>query len=140
MAPTISDSAYAILKALYARRGHDLSMSPGRAVGTSEIREAIGKDPHPVLGRDVIGRGWAERWEGTSDLHSPVTATDGIAGVVLTELGLAAFELGRLERKDDLPDPVGPVVRRSGMARYVEWWKARMGDSDPHSGRAEAES
>lgn len=99
MAPTISDSAYAILRVLAARGD--------RVVATSEIREAIGKDPHPMLGRDVIGRGWAQVWEGMTDLHSPIMAKDGIAGVVLTELGRAAFELGRLERGDEPPEPVG---------------------------------
>jgi hypothetical protein len=116
MPPTISDTAYAILRALYARGGHDTTASAKRVVATWEIREAIGKDPHPVLGRDIIGRDWAWKWEGTTDLHSPIMATDMIAGVVLTDLGRAAFELGRLERGDELPDPVGPYVRRTGKA------------------------
>ena len=116
MAPTISDSAYEILRALYVRGGHDTTASAKRVVGTSEIREAIGKDPHPVLGRDIIGRAWAWKWEGMTDLHSPIMATDMIAGVVLTDLGRAAFELGRLERGDELPDPVRPYVKRTGKA------------------------
>jgi hypothetical protein len=129
MAPTISDSAYAILRALYAR--------DGRVVATSEIRETIGKDPHPMLGRDIIGRGWAQVWEGTSDLLSPVLAKDRIAGAVLTDLGRAAFELGRLERGDTLPEPVGPPVIRTGKARDVRWWDAHVAvsepDAEPHS-------
>lgn len=112
MAPTISDTAYAILRALAAREE--------RVVATSEIREAIGKDPHPVLGRDVIGRGWARVLDGTTDLHSPLMAKDGIAGAVLTELGRAAFELGRLERGHDPPTPVGVPVMRTGRARDVD--------------------
>lgn len=120
MPPTISDTAYAILRALYARTGPVSDTGVRMVVGTSEIREAIGKDPHPVLGRDVIGRGWALKWEGISELHSPAFATDRIAGVVFTELGQAAFELGRRERGDDLPAPVGPPVLRRGMARFME--------------------
>ena len=120
MAPTISDTAYAILRALYAREGHDMATSARRVVGPSEIREAIGKDPHPILGRDIIGRAWALKWEGTTDLHSPVMARDGIAGVVLTDLGRAAFELGRLERGDQPPDPVGHYTKRTGKAADTE--------------------
>lgn len=116
MAPTISDTAYAILRALYARGGPVSDTEMRRVVGTSEIREAIGKDPHPVLGRDIIGRGWALKWEGTSELDTLVVATDGIAGVVLTELGHAAFELGRRERGDDLPEQVGHNDKRTGKA------------------------
>lgn len=123
MAPTISNNAYAILRALFARGE--------RVVATSEIREAIGKDPHPMLGRDIIGRGWALVWEGTMDLHSPLMVKDGIAGAVLTDLGRAAFELGRLERRDDPPEPVGPYVIRTGKARDVEWWDAQVGASHP---------
>jgi hypothetical protein len=120
MAPVISDTAYAILRALYARSGPVSDTGTRLVVGTPELREAIGKDPHPVLGRDVIGRGWALKWEGTSELHSLAFATDRIAGVVLTELGQAAFELGRRERGDDLPERVGPPVIRTGMARFME--------------------
>ncbi len=119
MAPIISDTAYAILRALYARGGPVCDTGVRRVVGTPEIREAIGKDPHPVLGRDVIGRGWALKWEGISELHSLALATDRIAGVVLTELGQAAFELGRRERGDDFPEQVAPPVQRTGMAREV---------------------
>ena len=120
MAPTISDTAYAILRALYARTGPVSDSGVRPVVGTPEIREAIGKDPHPVLGRDVIGRGWALKWEGTTELLSPVFAKDRIAGVVLTERGQAAFELGRRERGEELPAPVGPPVRRAGMARFMD--------------------
>ena len=123
MAPTISDTAYAILRVL-AARGE-------RVVATSEIREAIGKDPHPMLGRDVIGRGWAQMWEGTTDLHSPIMATDGIAGAVLTDLGRAAFELGRLERGDAPPERVGVFVMRTGKARDGEWWDTQTSGSHP---------
>lgn len=117
MAPTISDTAYAILRALIAR-------GERAVVGTSEIRQAIGKDPHPVLGRDVIGRGWAVKWFGLSDLHSPVVAKDQIAGAVLTDLGRAAFELGRLERGHAPPEPVRPPELRAGRAADPEWWEA----------------
>lgn len=120
MAPTISDTAYAILRALYARTGPVSDTGDRLLVGTSEIREAIGKDPHPVLGRDVIARGWALKWEGMTELHSPAFAKDRIAGVVLTELGQAAFELGRRERGDDLPEQVGSPIQRVGMARFVD--------------------
>lgn len=116
MAPTISDSAYEILRVLAARRG--------RVVGTSEIREAIGKDPHPILGRDIIGRGWALKWDGLSESGTLIIAKDGIAGVVLTDVGQAAFELGRMERRDDPPEPVGPPETRSGQAADPEWWEA----------------
>jgi hypothetical protein len=107
MPPTISNSAYAILRAL-AARGR-------RVVTTAEIREAIGFDPHPMLGRDIVGRGWANPWD------SP-TMPDR-RGVQITELGQAAFELGRLERGDPVPDPVGPPVIRTGKARDEEWWE-----------------
>lgn len=120
MAPTISDSVYAILRALYARTGPVSDTGDRLVVGTPEIREAIGKDPHPVLGRDVIGRGWALKWEGMTELQSLAFAKDRIAGVVLTELGQAAFELGRRERGDDLPERAGPPVRRTGTARFVD--------------------
>ena len=106
-----------------------MATSARRVVGTSEIREAIGKDPHPILGRDIIGRGWALKWEGTTDLHSPIMARDGIAGVVLTELGRAALELGRLERRHELPDPVGPYIKRTGKAADTEWWDAHVGEA-----------
>lgn len=113
MAPTIADSAYEILRVLAAREDRVV-------VATSEIREEIGKDPHPMLGRDIIGRGWALRWDGTTDLHSPIMAQDGIAGVVLTELGRAAFELGRLERDDDPPEPAEIPTLRTGKAREMD--------------------
>ena len=129
MAPTISDTAYAILRALYARGGHDTETAEMIVVGTSEIREAIGRDPHSVLGRDIIGRGWALKWEGLTDLHSPVMARDRIAGVVLTPLGRAAFELGRLEREDQPPDPVGDHVKRTGKAADKEWSDANVTES-----------
>jgi hypothetical protein len=116
----ISETAYAILRALYARGGPVSDTGVRRVVGTREIREAIGKDPHPVLGRDVIGRGWALKLEGMTELHSPAIATDRIAGVVLTELGQAAFELGRRERGDELPEQVGPPIQRVGMARFMD--------------------
>ena len=101
MAPTISDSAYAILRAL-AARGR-------RVVTTTEIREAVGFDPHPMLGRDVVGRGWAVPWD---SLTLPEKR-----GVQITELGNAAFELGRLERGDAAPERVGAPVIRTGKAR-----------------------
>ena len=101
MAPTISDSAYAILRAL-AARGR-------RVVTTTEIREAVGFDPHPMLGRDVVGRGWAIPWD------SPTLPEQ--RGVQITELGTAAVELGRLERGDAAPKPVGVPVIRTGKAR-----------------------
>jgi hypothetical protein len=41
-------------------------------------------------------------------------------GVQITELGLAAFELGRLERRDELPEPVGAPVIRTGKARDLD--------------------
>ena len=117
MAPTISDTAYAILRVLVAR-------GERAVVGTSEIRAAIGKDPHPVLGRDIIGRGWALKWEGPSELNTIVLAKDRVAGVVLSELGLAAFELGRLERNHELPEPVGAPELKTGKAADPEWWEA----------------
>ena len=101
MAPTISDSAYAILRAL-AARGR-------RVVSTTEIREAVGFDPHPMLGRDIVGRRWADPWE------SPTLPEK--RGVQITELGKAAFELGRLERGDAAPERVGTPVIRTGNAR-----------------------
>ena len=104
MAPTISDSAYEILRALKAR-------SP-RVVTTTEIREAVGFDPHPMLNRDIVGRRWAKPWD------SP-TMPDK-RGVQITELGKAAFELGRLERGDAAPKPVGAPVIRAGKARDTE--------------------
>ena len=130
MAPTISNTAYAILRVL-AARGE-------RAVATSEIRAAIGKDPHPVLGRDVIGRGWAHKLEGLSDLHSPIVVKDGVAGVQITKLGLAAFELGRLERGHDPPEAVGYPEIRTGKAADPEWWEANkhLFDFGPRDGGA----
>ena len=104
MAPTISDSAYAILRAL-AARGR-------RVVTTTEIREAVGFDPHPMLGRDIVGRRWADPWD------SPMMPEK--RGVQITELGKAAFELGRLERGDAAPKRVGAPVIRTGKARDIE--------------------
>lgn len=102
MAPTISDSAYTILRVL-AARGR-------RVVTTGEIREAIGFDPHPMLGRDIVGRRWADPWD---SLTMPEKR-----GVQITELGEAAFELGRLERGDAVPERVGIPVIRTGKARW----------------------
>ncbi len=113
MAPTISNTAYVILRALVAR-GREV-------VTTSEIRDAIGFDPHPMLGRDIVGRRWALPWD---SLTMPEQR-----GVQITELGEAAFELGRLERGDAAPEPVGPLVIRTGMARNVEWFDSLMADS-----------
>lgn len=101
MEPTISNSAYAILQTLVARGR--------RVVTTKEIREAVGFDPHPMLGRDIVGRGWAEPWD---SLMLPEKR-----GVRITALGEAAFELGRLERGDAKPEPVGPLIIRTGKAR-----------------------
>src|SRR5438309_5927622 len=101
MAPTISDSAYAILRVL-AARGR-------RVVTTREIREAVGFDPHPMLGRDIVGRRWADPWD------SPTLPEK--RGVQITEVGKAAFELGRLERGDAAPEPVRAPVIRTGKAR-----------------------
>ncbi len=110
MAPTISNSAYAILRAL-AARGR-------RVVTTTEIREAVGFDPHPMLGRDIVARRWADPWDSLTLQEK--------RGVQITMLGWAAFELGRLERGDAEPDPVGAPVIRTGKARDIEWWDARM--------------
>ena len=110
MAPTISNSAYAILRAL-AARGR-------RVVRTAELREAIGFDPHPMLGRDIVGRRWADLLPSLLELEN--------RGVQINELGEAAFELGRLERGDDVPEKVGPPVIRTGMARNAEWFDAQM--------------
>src|SRR5688572_26352775 len=117
MAPTISDSAYAILRAL-AARGR-------RVVSTREIREAVGFDPHPMLGRDIVGRGWAAPWD------SPFQHDE--RGVQITELGEAAFELGRLERGDTVPVPVGVPVIRTGKARDIAYWDAHMTGSPPNT-------
>lgn len=117
MAPTISETAYAILRVLVARGEQSV-------VGASEIRTAIGKDPHPVLGRDIVGRGWALKFEGTSELNTLIVAKDRTAGVVLTKLGRAAFELGRLERNDEPPEFAGPPELRTGMAADPEWYEA----------------
>lgn len=117
MAPTISNSAYAILRSL-AARGR-------RVVTTTEIREAVGFDPHPMLGRDIVGRGWADPWD---SLTLPEKR-----GVQITELGEAAFELGRLERGDDVPEPVGAPVIRTGKARDIEWWDAHMTGALPNT-------
>ena len=110
MAPTISNSLYSILRAL-AARGR-------RVVTTKEIREAVGFDPHPMLGRDILGRGWALFCD------SPMQPEK--RGVQITELGMAAFELGRLERRDAAPEPVGSPVIRTGMARDAEWFDPQM--------------
>jgi hypothetical protein len=115
MAPTISEKLYKILRVL-AARGE-------RVVTTPEIREAIGFDPHPMLGRDIVGRAWALPWD---DITMPEKR-----GVQITELGLAAFELGRLERGDEPPEPVGYPIIRTGKARDVEWWDAQMSGSNP---------
>lgn len=104
MAPTISETAYTILRVL-AARGR-------RVVTTSEIRAAIGFDPHPMLGRDIVGRAWADPWDSTTMPEK--------RGVQITELGLAAFELGRLERGEELPEPAGAPVIRTGKARDVD--------------------
>ena len=112
MAPTISDSAYAILRAL-AARGR-------RVVTTTEIREAVGFDPHPMLGRDIVGRRWAEPWDSLAAEER---------GVQITELGKAAFELGRLERGDAAPESVGAPVVRTGKARDIKWWDTHMSGS-----------
>jgi len=98
MPPTISDTAYAILRALAARN---------RVVPTGEIREAIGFDPHPMLGRDIVGRGWARPWH---------TGPPQLRGVQISEMGRAAFELGRLERGHELPELVTevPVIAAGG--------------------------
>ena len=110
MTPTISNRAYAILRAL-AARGH-------RVVATTEIREAVGFDPHPMLGRDIVARRWADPWD------SPTLPQK--RGVQITKLGQAAFELGRLERGDAAPEPVGIPVIRTGKARDIKWWDANM--------------
>ena len=110
MAPTISNSAYAILRALVARGR--------RVVTTTELREVIGFDPHPMLGRDIVGRRWADPWD------SPFLPEK--RGVQITELGKAAFELGRLERGDVKPEPVAAPVIRTGKARDIKWWDAQM--------------
>ena len=104
MAPTIADTAYDILRVL-AARGQ-------RVVTTTEIRKAIGFDPHPMLGRDIVGRGWAKPWD---SLTMPERR-----GVQISDIGLAAFELGRLERGDEPPEPVSAPVIRTGKARDVE--------------------
>jgi hypothetical protein len=101
MAPTISDSAYAILRVL-AARGR-------RVVTTTEIRDVVGFDPHPMLGRDIIGRRWALPWDSRMQPEKE--------GVQITELGEAAFELGRLERGEAAPKKVGYPVIRTGKAR-----------------------
>lgn len=74
-----------------------------------------------MLGRDIVGRRWADPWD------SPTMPER--RGVQITEMGKAAFELGRLERGDAAPEPVGPPVIRTGMARNVEWFDAQMNDS-----------
>ncbi len=113
MGMTISSRAYAILRALVARGR--------RVVTTPELREAVGFDPHPMLGRDIVGRGWADPWD------SPTMPEK--RGVQITELGEAAFALGRLERRDAMPEPVGPPIVRTGRARDAAWFDAQMIDS-----------
>ncbi|MEQ1933767.1 MAG: hypothetical protein ABL962_07810 [Fimbriimonadaceae bacterium] len=71
-----------------------------------------------MLGRDIVGRGWAKPWE------SPLLPEQ--RGVQITALGAAAFELGRLERGAEMPDPVGVPEIRTGMARDVKWFDGRM--------------
>lgn len=78
MTYTISNTAYAILKALHRGAQH-----------TADIRTAVGKDPHPILGRDVLKRGWA---------------TQSLNGITLTAVGRAAYELGRRERESVTAD------------------------------------
>lgn len=115
MEPTISNKAYVILRALAARGK--------RVVTTSEIRETVGFDPHPMLGRDIVGRGWAAPWD---SLTMPENR-----GVKIIDLGIAAFELGRMERGDQVPDPVGYPVIRVGLARDKEWWDAHWNAGTP---------
>ena len=62
-----------------------------------------------MLGRDIVGRRWADPW------HSFTLPEK--RGVQITELGRAAFELGRLERGDAAPEPVRALVTRTGKAR-----------------------
>lgn len=106
---TISNSAYAILRTL-AARGR-------RVVTTKEIREAVGFDPHPMLGRDIVGRDWADPFD---------SLTPEKRGVQINALGEAAFELGRLERRDEKPKPVGHPIIRTGKARDEKWFDDRM--------------
>lgn len=113
MEPTISNSAYAILRTLVART----TSRGSRVVTTKEIREAVGFDPHPMLGRDIVGRGWADPFD---------SLTPEKRGVQINALGAAAFELGRLERRHEMPEPVGVPEIRTGMARDVKWFDARM--------------
>lgn len=87
----ISNSAYCILRTLVARGR--------RVVTTKEIREAVGFDPHPMLGG--ISSGAAGPIRG---IAPPCRRN---AGVQITELGEAAFELGRLAAEDKMPVPVG---------------------------------
>ena len=74
---TIAKRAFAILEAVefHART-------------TKEIRSATGSDPHPALTRDVIARGWAIRRPDER--------------IEVTMIGLAALNLGRLERTDQM--------------------------------------
>lgn len=74
-----------------------------------------------MLGRDIVGRRWADPWD------SPTMPEK--RGVQITELGEAAFELGRLERRDAHPERVGPPVMRTGWARDAEWFDAQMAES-----------
>ena len=95
-------------------------------VTTTELREADGCDPHPMLGGDVVGRRWAEP---VDSLTMPE-----MRGAQITELGEAAFELRRRERRDAPPEPVGPPVSRTGMAKDAKWFDAQMSDSPLHKG------
>lgn len=64
-------------------------------------------------GRDIVGRAWADPWDS-------ITMPEK-RGVQITELGLAALELGRLEREDHLPKPVGvPEVRTRKVQAFEE--------------------
>ncbi len=41
-------------------------------------------------------------------------------GVQISDVGRAAFELGRLERRDELPEPVGVPVIETGRRRRAD--------------------
>jgi len=55
----------------------------------AEIRKRTGFDPHPVVKRDVVARGWAYQSPSRKDYE-------------ITEIGRAALTLGRAERKGGL--------------------------------------
>src|SRR2546426_12554686 len=80
--------------------------------------------PISMLGRDIVGRRWADQWD------SPTLPEK--RGVQITKLGEAAFELGRLERGDAAPEPLGAPVIRTGRARDIEWWEAHVTGSPPN--------